>query len=138
MNMDLLRAQLTKHEGERLKPYRDTVGKLTIGIGRNLDDVGISHDEAQLLLTSDIVSAMDGLDRAFPWWRELSDVRQMVIVDMAFNMGLTTLSKFVNTLGAMERGEYDAASHGMLQSKWARQVGGRAQTLARMMKTGEL
>ncbi len=67
----------------------------------------------------------------------MDDVRQRVIVDMAFNMGLGSLSKFKNTLGHIEAGRYEEASVEMLDSKWARQVGNRAQCLSNMMKTGE-
>jgi len=134
MDIEKLKQQLKVHEGIRLRPYRDTVGKLTIGIGRNLDDVGISEPEAMMLLQNDVVKVLDQLDRAFPWWRNMSEDRQLVLADMCFNMGLGTLSKFVNTLAAMERGDYAAAAAGMMASKWARQVGRRAVRLANMMK----
>ncbi|ARP89835.1 lysozyme [Bordetella genomosp. 9] len=131
-----LQAELMRDEGERLKPYRDTVGKLTIGIGRNLDDVGISHDEALMLLANDIVRAERWLDRNLPWWGSLDGVRQRVMVNMAFNLGGRLLT-FKNTLAAVQRRDWKAAHDGMLDSLWARQVGQRANRLAHMMLTGE-
>ena len=136
MNKDELAAQLAIDEGCKLKPYRDTVGKLTIGIGRNLDDVGISKAEALALLAADIDIAAAGLDHALPWWRDMTDGRQQVLCNMAFNMGLPSLLGFKNTLAAMKAGDYRAAAAGMRASKWARQVGARAERLAKAMEQG--
>ena len=120
----------------RLKPYRCTAGKLSIGIGRNLDDVGISEDEAHFLLDNDINRVIVALASALPWFVEMDEVRQRVLVDMGFNLGVPGLLKFKNTLAAVERKDYEAAAKGMLASKWARQVKGRAETLARWMRSG--
>ena len=133
--------QLRLHEGERRKPYRDTVGKLTIGIGRNLDDKGLRRDEIEYLLSNDIADARADLDRYMPWWRGLDPVRQRVLIDMMFNMGAGSPGKggllsFVNTLSEIRRGEYAIAADMMLASKWAAQVGRRAVRLATMMRTG--
>lgn len=136
MNIEKLSAQLRTDEANRSKPYRDTVGKLTIGVGRNLDDVGLSPDEIQYLLGNDIARVSAELDQAMPWWSQMTDARQNVLANMCFNMGLDTLSQFRNTLGAMQAGQYDAAADGMLASKWAVQVGARAQRLATTMRTG--
>ena len=136
MNRDDLRSMLVLHEGLRLKPYRCTAGKLTIGVGRNLDDNGITQAEAFALLENDILAVEADLDRAWPWWREMTDARQQVLADMCFNLGLTRLGGFVNTLAAMKRGDYEAAANGMLASLWASQVGRRAQRLAKMMREG--
>jgi lysozyme len=127
---------LVLHEGLRLKPYRCTAGKLTIGVGRNLDDNGITQAEAFALLENDILAVEADLDRTWPWWREMTDARQQVLADMCFNLGLTRLGGFVNTLAAMKRGDYEAAANGMLASLWASQVGRRAQRLAKMMREG--
>jgi lysozyme len=131
----VLMAELTRDEGRRLKPYVDTVGKTTIGVGRNLTDVGISDAECDTMLSNDIDRTVAWLDRNLPWWRQLDPVRQRVVINMAFNMqgGLLT---FVNTLAAMKRGDYAAAADGMLASKWAGQVGARAMRLATMMRSG--
>lgn len=135
-DMPTLLAELKRDEGVRLKPYTDTVGKLTIGVGRNLTDVGISEDECTALLQNDIAKVLAQLDRSLPWWRKLDPVRQRVLVNMAFNMGMTGLLTFKNTLAAVQSGSYTAAAAGMLASKWATQVGARAERLADMMRTG--
>lgn len=136
MNIDTMRTELMLDEGVKLKPYRDTVGKLTIGVGRNLDDVGISQGEAARLLDGDIQRTAGALDTALPWWRNLDEVRQRVLLNMAFNMGVAGLLGFKNTLAALQAGKYEAAAAGMLASKWAQQVGQRAQRLANMMQKG--
>ncbi len=137
-NRTRLREQLERHEGVRLKPYRDTVGKLTIGIGRNLDDVGIFQHEASYLLVGDIERATRGLTTRYgSWFSSLDPIRQAVLINMAFNMGLTTLAGFTHTLDCVARGQYADAADRMLQSKWAKQVGHRAVELAAQMRTGE-
>src|SRR5574338_147605 len=128
--------QLTRHEGLRLRPYVDSVGKLTIGIGRNLQDKGISEDEAHFLLDNDINECVADLAARYPWFVDLDEVRQRVLVDMRFNLGASAFGKFRNTLAAVARGDYRAAAAGMRASKWAGQVKGRAVTLARWMETG--
>lgn len=140
MNKDALAAQLEIDEGLRLKPYKDTVGKMTIGIGRNLDDVGISKSEAMMLLGADIDKVCAQLDAALPWWRNMSDRRQQALANMCFNMGIGNSTKgllsFRNTLSSMQAGDYKAAAQGMLNSTWAKQVGDRAKRLADMMERG--
>ena len=137
MNRERLKAVLIRHEGLRLKPYRDTVGKLTIGVGRNLDDRGISKDEALYMLENDIRIAEEELDQRIPWWRDLDDVRQEILLNMAFNLGVPGLMKFKNFLRALREGNYARASDEMLASKWAIQVGRRADELSRAMREGE-
>lgn len=137
LQTERLRALLIRHEGVRLKPYKDTAGKTTIGCGRNLDDMGITHKEAMILLTNDIVRVYEECRQAFPWFSELTDVRKMVIIDMAFNLGLTKLRKFRQMLSALGFGRYEMAAAAMLDSTWAQQVGQRATRLAKMMRTGE-
>ena len=129
--------QLRLHEGERLQPYRCTAGKLTIGIGRNLDDRGITREESAMLLSNDIRLAETQLVRALPWVAQLDDVRQRVLLDMAFNLGVPGLLQFKRTLGAIEAGQYEKAAAMMLDSKWSKQVGTRAERLSRMMFTGQ-
>lgn len=136
MNRDDLRSMLVLHEGLRLKPYKCTAGKTTIGVGRNLDDRGITQAEAFALLENDIDDVCRELDQVWPWWRQMTDPRQQVLADMCFNLGLGRLKGFVNTIGFMKAGEYDKAADGMLASLWASQVGTRAQRLARMMREG--
>jgi len=140
VNREALAKQLVIDEGLRLKPYHCTAGKLTIGVGRNLDDVGITKAEAMMLLASDIERVETELDRVLPWWRGMSDKRQQVLANMCFNMGIGNstcgLLSFRNTLAAMQRGDYKAAARGMLDSAWARQVGDRSERLAKMMEQG--
>jgi lysozyme len=128
--------QIRLHEGERLKPYRCTAGKLTIGVGRNLDDRGITREESAMLLDGDIRLLEIELFRALPWASALDDVRQRVLLDMAFNLGLPGLLQFKRTLEAIRTGQYQQAATMMLDSLWARQVGQRAERLSRMMATG--
>jgi lysozyme len=133
-----LREQITRHEGSRRFPYRDTVGKLTVGVGRNLTDVGVFPHEAAYLLSGDIDRAVRGLATRYPeWFPKIDPVRQAVLVNMAFNLGLTGLAAFRKTLDFVARGQYGEASDAMLQSKWAGQVGSRAVELAAQMRTGQ-
>jgi lysozyme len=127
---------LKKHEGVMLKAYKDSVGKLTIGVGRNLDDVGISGDEAEYLLKNDIDRCLYDLKTHLPWYLNLSENRQIVMIDMCFNLGIGGLLEFKNTLASIQSGDYQKASEQMLQSKWATQVGNRATELSEMMKEG--
>ena len=135
--MDEIRGQLIRHEGLRLKPYRDSVGKLTIGVGRNLDDIGITHKEALYLLENDIKRVESDLNRAIPYWRNHGDVRAAVLVNMCFNLGITRLLGFRKFLAAFDRGDFQTAADEMLDSKWAKQVGHRAVELANQMRTGK-
>jgi lysozyme len=129
--------QLIRDEEIRLKPYRDTVGKLTIGVGRNLDDVGITKDEAVFLLHNDIRAAEDGVFKALSWTVNMDPIRRAVLVNMAFNLGIGGLLGFKHTLELVKAGKYDEASDAMLNSKWAEQVGPRAARLSVQMRTGE-
>ena len=138
MDIEALKDQLILHEGLKLKPYKCTAGKITIGVGRNIEDIGITEDEARSLLDNDILRVAQELDNALPWWRDLSDVRQRVLLDMAFNIGTPTLMKFKNTLALIEAGEFEKASVEMLDSRWAEQVGQRARTLSQAMATDVL
>ncbi|HJV52804.1 MAG TPA: glycoside hydrolase family protein [Noviherbaspirillum sp.] len=141
MDEQILKAELIRDEGKRNRLYRDTVGKLTGGVGRNFDDVPLSDDEIDLMLSNDIKRACADLDRKLPWWRKLDPVRQRVLVNMAFNMGIGDADKgsgllgFKNTLAMVQAGDYRGAAKGMRSSKWAKQVGPRAERLATLMET---
>lgn len=137
MNKESLKNILIRHEGLKLKPYKDTVGKLTIGVGRCLDTTGISPIEANMLLDNDIERVCEECQKAFPWFEALCDTRKMVIASMAFNLGLEGLQAFTKMFKAIEAKDYDAASNQMLSSKWAGQVGSRAVELAEMMRDGD-
>lgn len=136
MNRARLTETLKRHEGFRATPYHDAVGKLTVGYGRNLEAVGVSTGMAESMLQEDIEAAVAGLDERLPWWRALDDVRQEVLVNMAFNVGLRGLLGFRRMLAAAEAGDYDTAADEMLDSRWEQQVGARAHELAAMMRQG--
>jgi lysozyme len=137
MDRAALVRQLRLHEGERLRPYRCTAGKITIGVGRNLEDRGITAEESAYLLLNDVRAVEQGLAKALPWFTQLDDVRQRVLLDMAFNLGTQGLLEFRRTLEAVRTGRYQQAAAMMLESRWAGQVGQRAQRLSQMMATGK-
>lgn len=124
------------HEGLELKPYRCTAGYLTIGIGRNLDDRGITEDEARFLCQNDIDIVEQELVGKFPFVVGFNEVRIRVLLDMAFNLGIPRLSAFSNMWAALEEGDFKQAAVEMLDSRWAKQVGRRATKLSQMMETG--
>lgn len=132
-----LREQLMRDEGCRLKPYRDSVNKLTIGFGRNLDDVGVSLGEAIAMLDTDISRSSAAVLAHLPWAMSLDEARRGVLVNMAFNMGIGGLLGFKKMLAACEKGEWTTAAAEMLDSEWAAQVGVRAERLVRQMESGE-
>jgi lysozyme len=136
MTISCLADQLRRDEGWRTYPYKDTVGKQTIGYGRNLDDVGISPAEGDFLLANDIKAATVALESHFPWVMGLDSVRQGVLLNMVFNIGIGGLAGFKETLAKVEAGDYAGAAQ-MLSSKWAQQVGHRAVRLALQMQSGE-
>tara|TARA_R110002020_G_scaffold18695_2_gene64962 strand:+ start:9404 stop:9868 length:465 start_codon:yes stop_codon:yes gene_type:complete len=134
--------QLILHEGMECFPYVDTVGKTTIGVGRNLTDRGLSQDECRYLLANDIKISISELKGNFNWFTKLDDTRQAAMVDLHFNLGINRLKTFGKTLRLIERcvsGDdlWDMVAEELLDSKWATQVGQRAQTLARMLKLGD-
>ena len=125
-----------RDEGLRLKPYVDTVGKWTVGFGRNLTDSGISLAEAELLLDNDIQRATAGVLAALPWTTGLDEVRRGALENMAFNLGVTGLLGFHKMLAALQRGDWPTAALEALNSEWARQVGPRAYRVSRQLETG--
>lgn len=131
-----IRGLLMRHEGMRLRPYLDTKGKITIGVGRNLEDVGITTDEAFYLLDKDVTRATAAA-ATFAWFPALDTVRKDVIISMVFNMGLTRFAEFKRLIEALEKSDFEQAAKEMLQSQWAAQVKDRAAELARMMRTAK-
>ena len=155
---DLLMQKLVAHEGMRLDVYKDTLGINTIGIGRNLDDRGITKDEldwmdypsieyvysdgiteadAIYLAQNDVQIVEEELVRAHPCVEELDAVRQLVLVDMAFNLGVPRLCKFKKMWAAIEAEDFPTAAKEMLDSRWANQVKSRSTNLAHAMHHGE-
>jgi lysozyme len=132
-----LRETLIRHEGLRLKPYRDTRNKLTIGIGRNLEDVGITREEALMLLDNDIARVRREVELAFPWFSRLIPARKDVVLNMVFNLGLSRFRRFRKAIAAIRARDWEQAAREMLASLWARQVGRRARELAEMMRRGK-
>jgi lysozyme len=110
---------------------------LTIGAGRNLDANGLREDEILLMLRNDIKAVEDALFEKLPWFQDLDQVRQEVLINMGFNLGIAGLLAFKQTLGHVEREEYAQAADRMMASKWAGQVGKRARELANQMQTGK-
>ena len=136
MDIEVLIDDLINDEGIRLKAYRCTAGKLTIGIGRNLDDKGLSIQEIMYLCKNDINEILPQLQK-LPFWNELNSARQEVLANMAFNLGVEGLLKFKKTIDLISKKEYEKASAEMLRSKWANQVGKRALRLSKVMRSGE-
>lgn len=126
---------IKKHEGLRLKPYRCSSQKLTIGYGRNLQDNGISQEEADTLLQHDLDSAIKEAESLL-FFSSLNEPRQAVIVNMVFNLGLPRFGMFKKMIAAIEDEHWTVAAAEMLNSRWARQVGKRANTLSEMMRLG--
>jgi lysozyme len=126
---------LIQHEGLRLKPYFDTVGKITIGYGRNLTDNGLTSQEAAILLDHDIDAALRNATQ-FDWFAGLDDERQRVVVEMIFNMGLVGFGSFRHLIHALAVKNYPEAARQMRDSRWATQTKGRAVTLAKLMEDG--
>lgn len=139
--------QLKRHEGLRLEAYECTAGVLTIGWGHNcvshpvegVERIGdaISRGTAEKLLYEDVKRAGKELDKALPWWRGMNEARQGVLLNMCFNVGLGRLLGFKKALGAMKIEDWSRAGTELLDSKWARQVRGRAAELSRQMVLGE-
>jgi lysozyme len=136
VNRTILKALLVKEEGLRLKPYKDSRGNATIGVGRNLDAEGITEDEAKMLLDNDISALWKLMPGLTPSFGSLDDTRQHVLISMAFNMGVGNLRLFTKMLAAIEARDFETAATEMLSSKWAKEVGDRAIELAAMMRVG--
>jgi lysozyme len=133
VNINRLKAQLIKDEGEVLHAYEDSEGFLTIGIGRLIDKRrggGLSRTEARYLLDNDIQRVVASLDRSLPWWNNLPESQQQGLANMAFQLGVNGLLGFQRMLAALKRGEYAEARREALDSRWARQTPNRARRVA--------
>lgn len=137
MNLEALKISLNKHEGRKNKLYRDTEGHLTGGVGHNFDQP-LPEVLIDLILDFDISVAVEELDRVFPSWRTHSEARQTVLVELCFNLGAPRLKEFTKFWFAMQQQNYDEASRQLLDSKWAKQVKGRADTLTRRLREDSL
>ena len=133
MDYDKLRTLLRKHEGYKEKIYTCSAGKITIGVGHNLTDLGLDPDVIELQFAHDIESAINTCKSLFDTWHNLPDMVQVVLADMAFNLGFHRLSKFRRMIKAVNANDFQTASIEMLDSKWANQVGDRANELSEIM-----
>jgi lysozyme len=133
---DKLENMLIRHEGLKLKPYKCTAGKLTIGIGRNIEDNGITEAEARMMLRYDIEVARSPLLK-FKWFTELNQPRQDAIINLVFNLGLPRFLKFKKTISYLQKHDYEGAATEMINSTWAKQVGERALELASIIVSGK-
>jgi lysozyme len=142
VNFALMAAELRRDEGTKRNRagrhvvYTDTVGKRTVGYGRNLDDRGLSDGEADVLLQNDIAEHWAELVKALPWLAREDEVRQRAALNLAFNLGVAKLLEFRQTLAAWKAGSHRAAGALLLQSRYAQQVGRRADRVARMIADG--
>jgi lysozyme len=128
--------QLKRHEGFRQFPYKCSQGFLTVGYGRNLDSVGVNEDEALGMLLHDAYKAVRLLDN-YKWFSALDEVRQDALINFMFNVGPGTFAKFKKMIAALEDRDYNEAAAQLLDSRYAQQVGKRAQEVAQMLRTGE-
>ena len=138
--MEKLIAMLKRHEGVETHAYECSEGKITVGVGRNIDQaggMGLSEDEVDYLLQNDVERVVKELAAEYPWFNDLDDVRRDAMVDISFNLGATRLRLFKRALAAMETGNYKEAATEFLDSKWAKQVGSRALELTDMISSGE-
>ena len=137
--MSNLIEMLKRHEGVRSHVYLCSAGYETIGVGRNIADsgLGLSDDEIDYLLANDIKRVREELEDNYFWFRALNEPRQDAMIDICFNLGLTRLRGFVNALEAMSREQFDIAADEFMDSRWATQVGNRANEITEMIRTGE-
>ena len=132
--VDNILADLKADEGLSRKVYTDTVGKLTIGYGHNIDDLGISEHIANLILEEDLATVLVELDEQLPWWKDIPESRRRALANMVFNLGMPRLLKFEKMLRALRLGDGERAATEAIDSKWAKQVGARAWRIATLLK----
>ena len=144
--------RLKKHEGMILMPYYCPAGKLTIGVGRNLEDnplteeerracgdymKGITPCQADMLLRNDIDRCKEELAKHFDFYKELDNERKYALLDMCFQLGIYGLKKFRNMIKYMKRNNFEMAAFECLHSKYAAQTPKRAKRIATLIKTGK-
>ena len=134
--MNKLIEQLKIHEGFRSTVYTCSGGKKTCGYGRNLEDIGISEEEAEMLLKNDIYEATNQLLNAFPWMATFSDARISAMINFTFNVGIGTVKTFTKSIDALKKEDFNLAADMMLDSRWANQVGDRAIQITEQIRTG--
>lgn len=127
---------LKRHEGFKQFPYLCTAGKLTVGYGRNLDDVGLSEYEAEFLLLQDIKHATKRLTTIFPEFYQFTVNRQAALIDMMVNLGSRRFLLFRKMIIAIKKGDWEDAANEAMDSKWSVQVGNRAIEIEELLKNG--
>lgn len=137
MNIQRMREQLILHEGLKLQVYKCTSDKLTIGVGRNIEDRGISEETAMQMLDEDINIVHEELQNVFEDFNSMPEIVQESLIDLAFNMGTPTLLKFKNAVAALQSQQWGTAADELLDSRYARQVGQRAKTIADNIRSCE-
>lgn len=137
MNLDHFRHHLEWAEDRRNKAYLDNAKppRVTIGVGRNLSDKGLSDEEIDFLLDNDIADVLREC-AGLPYWMLLDDVRQLVVADCVFNLGMAGWRKFAKANTALADGDWDLAADEMKDSGWYKQVGRRAMKLVEAMRSG--
>lgn len=133
-----LKSLLVSHEKYVQFPYSDSSGHLTVGIGRNLTDRGVSTSEAFYLLDDDILYFSTKLAHYLRCFNELNENRQIALVDMCFNVGVQGFLNFEKMVAALETHDYERAAYEILNSKWLEQVGERATTIANIVRSGNI
>jgi lysozyme len=122
------------NEGRMHLPYKDTVGKLTIGVGFNLTDVGLYDEEIDFILRNRVERMKLVLPLKIATWEALSGDQRLALMDMYYNLGWPRLSKFKRMLKHIDDGKYDKAAEELLNSKYASQVGQRAKRNAELLR----
>jgi lysozyme len=125
------------HEDRRKFAYKCPAGKITVGIGRNLEDKGLSDDEIDYLFKNDFREVVEDLKSVFPGWSNINDARKAVLFDMRFNLGGSGFRTFRRFISAVKAGDYVRASEEMKDSAWFHQVGTRSERLCRIMRAGK-
>ena len=134
MNNEQLKKEMIRDEGYRKKLYTDSVGKLTIGIGHNIDDLGLSDRGIDMIYQEDLETAHSNLHRLYPQWQSLPEGRQHVLLNMSFNLGYRRFKGFKRFWKAVKADDTDGAIREMKDSRWYSQVGIRADRLSKMWR----
>lgn len=128
---------IKRHEGVKKYVYEDSLGIKTIGVGRNLESMGLTSKEIDFLLMNDLERVITELESNFDWFSDLDNARRDAMIDICFNLGMTRLLTFKKALAAMANEDYAKASFEFMDSRWSEQVGSRAVELCDMIESGE-
>lgn len=132
-----LQSCLIEHEGLELKPYQDSKGNTTIGIGRNLDTFGITQDEAFYMLKTNIAKSELELSK-YDWFASIDKVRRDALVELNFNMGHKTFLGFKRMIKAIKLKQWSVAAYELVDSQWAIDVGdARSMNLFKRLRDGK-